>query len=50
MPNENTGLPNTIKSSIWNTRTDEPIPVIKDKIVESFDRPILKSKTKDNRD
>jgi hypothetical protein len=50
MPNENTDSPNTIKYSIWNTRTDEPIPVIKDKIAESIDKPILKSKTRNNRD
>ena len=50
MPNENTDSPNTIKYSIWNTRTDEPIPEIKDKIVESIDKPILKSKTRNNRD
>jgi hypothetical protein len=50
MPNENTDSPNNIKYSIWNTRTDEPIPVIKDKIVESFEEPILKSKTTDSRD
>jgi hypothetical protein len=50
MKNENTDSPNTIKYSIWNTRTDEPLPVIKEKIVESMDKPILKSKTTDSRD
>ncbi|MFS0776857.1 hypothetical protein ABC255_12755 [Neobacillus sp. 3P2-tot-E-2] len=50
MANENTDSPNKIKYSIWNTRTDEPIPEIKDKIVESIDKPILKSKRSDNRD
>ena len=49
MPNENTDSPNTIKYSIWNTRTDEPIPEIKDKIVKSNDKPIFKSKTTENR-
>lgn len=50
MPNEKTDSPNTIKYSIWNTRTDEPLPVIKEKIVESMDNPPLKSKTTDNHD
>ncbi|MDQ0970266.1 hypothetical protein QFZ31_000144 [Neobacillus niacini] len=50
MPNENTDSPNNIKYSIWNTRTNEPIPEIKDKIIESTDKPILKSKNTDNRD
>jgi hypothetical protein len=50
MPSENTDLPNTIKYSIWNTRTDEHRPVIKDKFAESIDKPILESKTTDNRD
>ena len=50
MTSENTDLPNTIKYSIWNTRTDEHRPVIKDKFTESIDKPILESKTTDNRD
>ncbi|MEC1524852.1 hypothetical protein P9D43_22880 [Neobacillus niacini] len=47
MENENTGAPNTIKSSIWNTRTDEPVSVIKDKIAVALEKPIQKSKTRD---
>lgn len=50
MPNENTDSPNNIKYSIWNTSTVEPIPVIKDKIVEAMDKPTLKSKTTDSGD
>jgi hypothetical protein len=50
MPNENKNSPNTIKYSIWNTRTDEPTPEIKDKIVKSMAKPILNSKNTDNRD
>ena len=51
MPNENTDAQNTMKYSIWNTRTDEKhIPVIKDKFAESIDKPNLESKTTDNRD
>lgn len=50
MANENTESPNTIKYSIWNTRTNEPIPVVKDKIIESIDKPTLESKTTNNRD
>lgn len=50
MPSENTDSPNTIKYSIWNTRTDEDPPVIKDKFAESNDKPILESKTTDTRD
>ncbi|WHX98682.1 hypothetical protein [Neobacillus sp. DY30] len=50
MSNENTEAPNTIKYSIWNTRTDEPIPAIKDKIVESIEKPIHKSNATNNRD
>lgn len=47
MSDENTGAPNTIKSSIWNTRTDEPVSVIKDKISDAIEKPIHKSKTRD---
>jgi hypothetical protein len=51
MSNENTDSPNTIKYSIWNTRTDEQhIPVIKDKLAETIDKPILESKTTENQD
>jgi hypothetical protein len=50
MPNENIDSPNTIKYSIWNTRTDEHRPVIKDTLAESIDKPILESKTTDNKD
>jgi hypothetical protein len=50
MTNEKTDSPNTIKYSIWNTRTDEPLPVIKEKIVESMDKPTFKSKTTESRD
>ena len=51
MPNENTDSPNTIKYSIWNTRTDnEQLAVIKDKLTDSIDKPTLESKTTDNRD
>lgn len=50
MSNENTDTPNTIKYSIWNTRTDEPIPAIQDKIVESIEKHNHKSNTTNNRD
>jgi hypothetical protein len=50
MPSENTELPNTIKYSIWKTRTDEIQPGTKEKSAESTERPILESKTTDNRD
>jgi hypothetical protein len=50
MPNENTDSPNKIKYSIWNTRTEEHRPVIKSKFAESIDKPILESKTKENRE
>ncbi|MEH7178319.1 hypothetical protein [Neobacillus vireti] len=51
MANENTDSPNTIQYSIWDTRTDEQhIPVIKDKFVESIDKPVPESKGTENRD
>ena len=45
MTGENTDTPNTIKYSIWNTRTDEHRPVIKDKFTKSVDNSILDLKT-----
>jgi hypothetical protein len=50
MPSENKGLPNTIKYSIWQTRTDENQSTTKEKSPESIDRPFLESKIKDNQD
>jgi hypothetical protein len=50
MPSENTGFPSTIKYSIWETRTNENQPVIKEKSPESIDRPILEAQTKGNQD
>lgn len=50
MPSENTDLPDTIKYSIWQTRTDENQPGTKEKSAELIERPILESKTIDKRD
>jgi hypothetical protein len=44
MTGENIDSPNAIKYSIWNTRTDEHRPVIKDKFTKSIDKPPLDSK------
>lgn len=50
MPSENTELLNTIKYSIWQTRTDESQPCTKEKSAELIERPILESKTTVNSD
>ena len=50
MPSENTGLPNTIKYSIWETQTDGNQHVTKEKSSESIERPILDAKVKGNQD
>jgi hypothetical protein len=55
MPNknndiENKDIENTIKYSIWNTRTYEDQPSDKEKYVQSIDRSTLESKTADNQE
>jgi hypothetical protein len=50
MSSENIGLPDTIKYSIWQTRTNENQPVIKEKSREPIERPILESKIKGDQD
>ncbi|MGG1576042.1 hypothetical protein [Fictibacillus sp. NRS-1165] len=47
---KNGDSPNTIKYSIWNTRTDENQPGNKEKYTESMDRSNLESKTADNQE
>jgi hypothetical protein len=50
MPSKNKDVPNTLKYSIWNTRSDESQLSIKEKYTESTDRPNLESKATDNQD
>jgi hypothetical protein len=50
MPNKNKDVPNTLKYSIWNTRTDENQPYNKEKYTESIDNSNLESKTADNQE
>lgn len=44
MSSENTGLPDTIKYCIRQTRTNENQPIIKEKPPEPIERHILESK------
>ncbi|USK32059.1 hypothetical protein LIT25_15660 [Bacillus sp. F19] len=50
MSNKNKDVPNTLKYSIWNTRTDENQPCNKEKYTESIDSSKLESKTADNQE
>ncbi|MCQ6264070.1 hypothetical protein M1K46_00095 [Fictibacillus sp. WQ 8-8] len=47
---KNKDVPNTLKYSIWNTRTKEINLVKKEKYTESIDRSNLESKTTDNQE
>ncbi|MDM5199825.1 hypothetical protein QUF84_18055 [Fictibacillus enclensis] len=47
---KNKDVPNTLKYSIWNTRTDENQPGNKEKYTESIDRSNPESKTADNQE
>ena len=46
MSGENIGLPDTIKYSIWQTRTKENQPIIKEKSLAPIEKPNLESKIK----
>jgi hypothetical protein len=50
MSKEDIGLPNTIKYSIWETRTNEKQPSAKEKSPGPIGRPILESKVEGNQD
>lgn len=50
MPKKNTGSPNTIKYSIWDTRTNENQLTAKDLPPELKEKTILESYTKDNQE
>ncbi|SCC22492.1 hypothetical protein GA0061096_3215 [Fictibacillus enclensis] len=47
---KNKDVPNTLKYSIWNTRTDETQPGNKEKYTQSIDRSNRESKTADNQE
>jgi hypothetical protein len=48
MSSKNKDVPNTLKYSIWNTRTDENQSGTNERNTESIDRTNLQSKTADN--
>jgi hypothetical protein len=50
MSSKDIGLPNTIKYSIWETRTNEKQPATKEKSPESIERPILESRIEGNQE
>lgn len=50
MPNNEKGLPNTIKYSIWETNTNDFQPTNKEKTPKSIEIDNLESKTIDNLD
>jgi len=45
MQNEGKDLPNKIKYSIWDTKTEENLDTIKEEFAEAMDATKLKSKT-----
>lgn len=44
MPHEETGSPNTVKYSIWQTKTEEIDPKVKEKMIDSANSPNQKPK------
>jgi hypothetical protein len=50
LPRKNKEIEDTVKYSIWNTRTDKDQPGTKEKYTKSFDRSNLESKTADNQE